>query len=236
MRKLGWYSLLLMAPNDPPASPGPATPPAPPAPPAPPTPPAPEPKTHTLTDAQFQEVQARGADRFARQLGYKDAEDMKAAAERDKAAQADAEKKRQEQLTREQKLAEEKAAADAKAAQAETEAKSARRDANVTRVCARLGVRNVDYAAFMVQTRNKDAADDPAQLETWLAEQMKGGEAAALGVVPPTPVPTPVTTVPGTNPPAPPAPGGGDPAGGAKDAMQQSAQEWAATKERLGLL
>ncbi len=224
-------------PAAPPATPAaaPAAPPAAPA--APPAaPPAPSDQIVFRSPEQLNERLDRAAKKRLKDLfGTDDEEELKKLlALRDK-AEAD----RQAQLTREQQLAEERDRLARERDAATEQAEAARYQAHVTKICARLGLKNVDYAMFAVgQAADQIAEGEQLDAEAWLKTQAEGSEQmrAALGMDPPVvtqPAGATTTTAGTGDPPAPPAPGGT--AAGAKTAFDLKGEEWSQRLSALGI-
>ncbi len=202
----------------------------PPAPPPPPSPPPAQPFAVFHTAEQFNERRDREARALIKeQYGMSEAELKKKLARAQELEEAEAQRAKERQ-TKEEQLEAARAEAEAKRAAAEAAATEARREADVTRICARLGIKNVDYATFEA---GKLKEKTTAELEAHFAEQLKDNARKAaygLDVVAPTPVPAPAPpTGPGpppvgTPPPPPPAPGGGEPP--VVDAMKMTPQEF----------
>ena len=221
-------------PNGPPAPTPAPTPPAP-TPPTPPAPPEPDPGTINLTSAQLKERLDRSHAARLREAGLGSDAELQELIARDKKRKEDEEAARLASLSREQVLTEQKTKAEAEAAESKALLARATFERHVTGVCARMGVKNTDYAMFDVE-RAAEALPDGQELdvEGYLKERMeKSPEArAALGMAPDQVVPVPVTTTPGGAPPVPPAPGA---PGAPKDAFGMSTAEWQQRQAALGL-
>jgi hypothetical protein len=204
---------------------------------------APEPAedTVTLTTKQLNERMERAVRSFLkRELGAESADEIKAARgkladleraeeERRKAAMSEQEKLQAE-------LAEARKAADAASAAAE----QARVDLHLTRLFARHGVKNPDYATWRImdklnQLPESEELDEEAYLRELLSDQR---ERVALGVETPAEaaprkveVP-PTTTAPAGSAPKPPP---ANPVQPPKTAMDMSPAEWARHKSALGI-
>lgn len=227
------FQALCWSPNEPPAPPA-----------EPPTPPAggnipPQRQANYLefpTKESFQERLATAARAEIRETyGMSEAE-LKKRLERAKELEAAEEARVKAQQTTEERLKSEKEAAEAATLKAQAEAAEARRQADVTAMCARNGFKNLDYAIFEATKSGKSGPE----LEAHFLEMAKDdSKKAALGLVVPPPevVPVPGSTAPGgppngNNPPAPPAPGGPPPGG--PNVMKMSSGEFAAHLQRLG--
>jgi len=206
-------------------------------PPAPPAPPAPEPPTSiTLTSEQLRDRLDRSKTSFLRAHGFGSEEELKALKQRDADRAATEETNRKATMTREQQLQEELAQERAGRAASDERAQRASFDRHVAGVCATLGVRNLDYATFLVE-QAAQATPDGAELDVqvWLQARMESHPAtrAALGMdAPVSTVVDPVTTVPGFNPPAPLRPGAPPQT---NDAFGMDAATWMARREALGI-
>ncbi len=225
-----------MPPDEPPAVPiaTPGTPPAPATPPAPPPPPEPvDPENLTLTkDALMKRLDRAARARLNELFGTDDPAKIEAI----KAAAKEAETRRQADMTELQKEQAKSAASETARVAAESALATERFNNTVTRACAQLGVKNLDYAGFAVQQAMRGLAQgEELNVHDHLTKLLKQPTmAAALGlevpVVPMGLTNTPVT--PGAPPPAPPAPGGAPPA--AKSAMDLTPAEFQARIAALG--
>lgn len=171
------------------------------------------------------------------QFGTKDSAEIKA-----KLQQLDDMREAEEQRKREQLSKEEQLQADLDAERARSQAAQEERDAvafenHITRLCAELGVKNVDFAMWEVARK----ADDMPEGEQFDAKEYLQGlleidqSRAALGA--PAPVetePTPATTSPAGAPGTEPDPNGGTPKTG-EDAFGLNKDDWMAKKARLGI-
>lgn len=256
----------MTTPAQPPASPAPGTPPAAPpapapapaappaapaaAPPAPapaapaPTPapgaPAPEPpddgaQLHLTTSQLNQRLDRAGRKALRDAFGTDDPAEI----EKIKNLRDQEEQRRREAMTREQQLQTDLEAANQRATTAEEERDAIQFEAHVSGICARLGVRNVDYAMHMIGRAADDVAEgEQLDAEDYLRTQLENAQqAAALGVEqPPVQTPTPATTspTPGRPPAAPPGPGGGNPP--QDDAFGMDEGQWRQRRAALGLI
>lgn len=220
------FQALCWSPDDPP-SPPPGNPPAPPAPPQ-----RQEPHITFPTQEAFNERMAREARAILKEKYGLSEKDLDAKLARAKELEEAEAARIKAQQTTEERLKAEKEEAEAKAKRAEAEAAEARRQAEVTGMCARHGFKNLDYAIFEATKSGKTGAE----LEAHFVEMAKDeGKKAALGLATPAPeiVPIPGNTGPGGgNPPPPPPPGGGP--APAVDVMKLSAAEFAAHLQKLG--
>ena len=217
--------------------------PDPPTPPGEPTPPAPSPGAPAKPFAVFHDAESfnERLNREARAqiketYGMSEAE-LKKKLERAKELEAAEAERLKAQQTKEEQLESARQAEEAKRVKAETEAQEARREATVTRVCARLGIKNLDYAGFEA---GKRPAATEAELEAYFKEQLQDTtrkSAYGIEVAPPQEVPVPGHTAPATppngNPPPPPAPPGSGGPPPVFDAMKASPQEFAAHLGRI---
>jgi len=210
-------------------------------------PPAPAPAPAPAPGQPFAvfESQAALEDRLARAgratlrevTGLENPEEVKQRLNRLKELEAAEEQRRQAELTETQRLQADVDKERQRAEAAERRLQESQFQTQVTQECARLGIKNVKYALFEVQTARgalpeaERASLDPARhLEGLLAKPEYKG---AFGIESaPTVIPVPVNTspAPGAPPPAPPQPGAPPPA---VDAMTMSGPEFKAHLERL---
>lgn len=233
--RLGLFSALSMGvlrdPNPPvPAGGGGTTPPAPPVP--------GQPFAVFETQEAFNDRLHRSTRAELRaQFGTDDPAEIKTQLARLKVLEeADAARAR-EQLTATQKLELDLAAEKTKREAAEAERDQERFRATVSQDCARLGIKNLKYAQFVV-AEAAEALPEGQQLDPY--EHLKGllekpEFKPAFGIESaPTVVPTPVNTSPTPGaPPPPPPPAGGGPGG--PDVMAMSAAEFRAHLDRQGV-
>jgi len=207
-RSFGLLSTAMCAvcwsPDDPPAPP-PGNPP----PPEPPKPFAVFPDQASFQSRLDREARALLKEKYG--LNEKELDERLERAKR--LEEAEAERLKAQQTT-EQRLETEKQEALAAKAKAEAEAAEARRQAEVTGLCARMGLKNVDYAIYEATRAGKSGAELEAHFNEQLKDESKKS-AFGLAVAPITEVPKGPNTAPiappGGNPPPPPPPGGGAP-------------------------
>lgn len=213
---------------DPPA-PGNANPPNPPAPPAPPQPAGPSggedepsvaPKWLNMRLAQAKTSALKA-------LGFESEEQAKERLGALKKLEDEAEERRKASLSEVEREKEARLAAERERDAATQRANAVERAAKVTRACAERGIKNVDYAEFVL-AKAELSADFGQVLDGLIAERPGLKEALQLTV--PTTSVTPPNTNPGIQPP-PPAP----PAPPANDAMAMKADDWAKERQRLGI-
>lgn len=195
---------LCWSPDEPPAPPG--------------QPPAPPPQQQQQPFAVFHTKEAfeERRDREARSLikekyGLSEKELAEALQRKKELEEAEAARIKAQQ-TAEERLKTEKEEAERQKAAAEAQAADARREAEVTRLCARMGFKNVDYAIYEATRSGKNGADLEAHFIEMAKDDARKG-ALGLEVPPPQVVPNPANTqpAPGNPPPPPPPPGGEDP-------------------------
>ena len=229
MRGLTMLGRILMAPEGDPPGGGGGSPPA--TPPKGPEPFAVFPTKEAFEARRDQEARAILRDKY----GMTEKQLDEALARAKKLEEAEAERLKAQQ-TAEERLKTEKDQAEARAKQAELDAAAARQEALVTSTCARLGIKNVDYALYEANRAGKATAAD---LEAFFNEKLKDDShkgAYGIAVAPVEPVPAPITTSPATppggNPPPPPPPPGGGQAP-VVDVMKLSPSDFAAHLQRI---
>ncbi len=170
------------------------------------------------------------------QFGVENPDDVKQRLARLKELEdAEAARKREE-LTATQRLEADLAAEKAARAAAETARDGERFRATVSEQCARLGIKNLKYAQFVV-AEAAEALPDGQQLDphAYLKDLVEKPEyKSAFGLeVPATVVPAPVNTSPNPGAPPPPPPAPGTPPA-AVDAMNMNPQQFRAHLDSLG--
>ena len=214
-------------------------------PPTPPLAPPPEVKPYAVfeTSEQLNVRLERERKKTLKDLGYEDEAAAKAAfSELEKFRTSEAERKKAAMSEIERANAAHSEAT-ARATKAEGEREEALLRAHLYRVCAMVGIPNIDYATWAVQTKlaAMGETDEELDAEVYLRELLKDpAQSAALGrpvapAAPPAPG-APRVALPTTSPqmPAPGAP----PAGNvpqAKTAFEMTPEEWAAKKSALGI-
>jgi hypothetical protein len=191
----------------------------------------------TLTSEQLRDRLDRSRTAFLRANGFASEDELKALRQRDVDRVATEEAARKATMTREQQLQEELAQANARSVASEERAARAHFDRHVAGVCATLGVKNLDYATFLVEQAAQAIPDgQELDVQAWLQSRLESHPAtrAALGIdAPVTSVIDPVTTVPvGAPPPTAPRPGNGP---APVDAFGMDAAAWQAKREALGI-
>ena len=197
-----------------------------------------------MTSEQLRERMDRDRATYLKSLGFESEEEL-TAMQTAQAERVEAEEKaRREQMSREEKLQEDVAKQTQRADDAEAQAEALRWDQHVSEICASLGVKNVKYARFVVESAIEAAGEDGPEFDVtaWLQERIDPeaeehtSMRAALGMISPVgTVSAPVTTTAaaeGTDPTPPPA-GGGDPKD--VDAMAMTSAQWNAHLESKGM-
>lgn len=213
---------------------------APPAPVA--APPAAEPAedTVTLTTKQLNERMERAVRSFLkRELGAESADEIKAARGKLADLERAEEERRKAAMSEQEKLQAELAEARKAAEAASAAAEQARVDLHLTKLFARHGVRNPDYATWRImdklnQLPDSEELDEEAYLRELIADQR---ERVALGVDAPEPEPRkvevpPTTTASTAGAPKPPP---SNPVQVPKSAYDLNASEWSRRKAELGI-
>jgi hypothetical protein len=203
---------------------------------APPVAPPTDPANITLTSEQLRDRLDRSKTSFLRAHGFASEDELKALKLRDVERVAKDEETRKATMTREQQLQEELAQERAGRAASDERAMRATFDRHVAGVCATLGVKNLEYATFLVeQAAQATPEGSELDVQAWLQARLESHPAtrAALGMdAPVATVVDPITTVPGFTPPPPPRPGAAPPA---SDAFGMDAAAWQARRESLGI-
>lgn len=232
--RFGLFSALAMGllrdPNPPLPSGGGGPPAAPPAPPAAPF------AVFDTQEAFNDRVQRAARAEIRTQFGVEDpAEVTRRLARLKELEDAEAARKREE-LTATQRLEADLAAAKAAQAAAEADRDSERFRATVSADCARLGIKNLKYAQFVVAEAAEALPDgqqlDPHEHLRGLLEKPEFKQAFGIETAPAV-VAAPVTTSPnpGTPPAPPPAPGGNP---GGVDVMAMNPAQFKAHLESMG--
>lgn len=186
---------------------------------------------------QFDERLNRAQRSYVRELtGLEDPNEVKQRLQRLKELEdAEAARKREE-MTATQRLEADLAAEKAARAAAETARDGERFRATVAGECARLGIKNLKYAQFVV-AEAAEALPDGQQLDphAYLKDLVEKPEyKSAFGLeVPATVVPAPVNTSPSPGAPPPPPPAPGTPPG-TVDAMAMDPKAFRAHLDSLG--
>lgn len=189
-----------------------------------------------MTSEQLKERLTRAQMSFMHeQFGTKDPAEIKAKLQQLVEMEQAEEKRKREQLTREQQLQADLEAQRAVAAKAQEDRDAMAFETHITRLCAEIGVKNVDYAMWEV-ARQTEALKAGEQLDAkaHLTKLLESDQSrAALGAVAPVSVEqVPVNTDPtgGQVPPTelPQVPKG-------QDSFGMNAADWAAKKARLGI-
>lgn len=194
---------------------------------------------HTLTHEQFKERMERAnAKQLKKLFGTSNVDELTQRFKRlSELESAEEERKRQEMTEMERHKADLEAE---KAARAKTEEELAevKFDAHVSGICASLGVKNIDYAKFIVG-KKASALPDGEELDVreYLEERLGDDKyQAALGIASEAvEVEAPVSNSPnpGQAPPPPPPPAGGG--GGKKNPKDMSASEFREHLASLGV-
>jgi hypothetical protein len=139
----------------------------------------------------------------------------------------EAEERRKAQLSEVEREKEARLTAERERDAARQRADATERAAKVTRACAERGIKNVDYAEYVLG-KAELSADFGQLLDGMMAE--RPDLKAALQLTVPTTTVTPPNTNTGAQPP-PPAP----PAPPTNDALTMKDQDWARERQRLGI-
>lgn len=167
------------------------------------------------TQAAFNDRIARATRAELReQFGTDDPAEIKKRLKRAEDLEAAEQERARATMTAQQKAETDLAAEKAARESAESDARQARFESHVNKICARLTIPNVDYAMYLVaQEAERTPAGQSVDAEVFLRERLSKPEyKAAFGITESTTqVPAPVTTapVPGQPPPPPAPPGGG---------------------------
>jgi hypothetical protein len=191
-----------------------------------------------MTSEQLDERLSRARSAHLRELfGTDDPTEIKAQISKAKELEEAEEQRKREQLSKEEQLQADLEAERARAAAAQEERDAVAFENHITRTCAELGVKNVDFAMWEV-ARKADELPDGEQLDAkeHLQSLLENDQSrAALGVTAPvTTEPTPATTSPAGGPGAEPNPDQGPPAPDG-DVFNMNKEDWAAKKARLGI-
>ncbi len=263
MSIINWNRGLLMAPNDGAGAPAPsvseapiagedpnagppqnapvAPPQAPPAP-APVATPPPDAESISMSSQALKERMERDRSAYLKKLGF-DSEEELVAMQRAQQEAAEAEEQaRREQQTREQNLQEDLLRREQERDQAIEELHEVRFQNHVTGICARLGVKNVEYATFEIERAAHSLPEgEQLDVEEWLSERLDpeaeqhAGLRNAFGVEAPvttSPAGATTTSASAGSEPTPPKAG---PAPTSSDAMSMDDSAWAARKASLGI-
>lgn len=199
-------------------------------------------ETMTLTTTQLNERMERARRALVKkELGVEDLEAAKAKLARLAELEKGEEDRKKAAMSEQERLQAELQTAKNEAANATADAERARLDLHLTRLFARHGVRNTDYATYRIMAKlnelpETEDLDEDAFVKELLASP---SERVALGLdapaAPPEPrkveVP-PTTTVPAGTAPKPPA---ANPVQPPKTAMDMTPAEWAKHKAALGI-
>lgn len=187
----------------------------------------------------FQKRVDREAKKALKELGIENPETLKSVLAEHEAFKKAAQEAERAQMTEVERLRADLAAREKAAQDAMSAAEEAKFDAHIYRLCVKKGIKNHEYAKWMVANELTNLPED-GQLdeEAYFDQALQDGTTrAALGVEPvPVAVPAvpvvrpPVTTTPKVSPS--PTPGGPIPE---KTAYQLSDDEWRQRKAQLGL-
>ena len=191
--------------------------------------------TLNLTSEQLKERLGRAQSSYLQEnFGTRDPAEIQAKMERLAEMEAAEEQRRREQLSEQERLQADLEAERAKAAQAQEERDAIAFENHVTRVCAELGVKNVEFAMWEITRKAEEMEDE----ETFDAKEHLQGmldnsqQRAALGIAEAIQTqPTGATTTPAAG--EEPTPQGQPTNDGS--AFEMNAQEWAEKKARLGI-
>lgn len=183
-----------------------------------------------MSQEAFTERLARAKRSAFKDLGFDDPEQLKAFVEQSKKLQEQAEERRKAEMSEIERLREEAQREAQRREQLESQLAEERYNAQVAAACSKLGIRDLDYAGYVV---SKAASSLPEgqelSIEATLSERLKSN-AAAFGVV--TNAPTPATTTPTEDKPTAPS---GAAAVKSKPVGQMSDTEFAAHMASLGI-
>lgn len=201
---------------------------------------APSEEMVTLTTKQLNERMERAVRSFIkRELGAESADEIKAARGKLADLERAEEERRKAAMTEQERLQAELAEARRAADQAAAAAEQARVDLHLTKLFARHGVRNPDYATWRIMDRlnqlpDSEELDEEAFLKELLADQR---ERVALGVDAAEPEPRRVEVPPTTTAPAgaAPKPPGPNPVQAPRSAYDLNSSEWSRRKAELGI-
>jgi hypothetical protein len=218
-------------PITPPPNPPPPAPPTggpPPAPPSPPTPPTPGADDEPATAPKWLNMRLDQVKRSTlKALGFDSEDQAKERLGALKKLEDEAEDRRKAQLSEVEREKEARLAAERDRDAARQRADATERASKVTRACAERGIKNLDYAEYVL-AKAELTADFGKLLDGMIAE--RPDLKAALQLTVPTTTTTPPNTTDG-KPPPPPAP----PAPPSADAMAMKPDDWAAERRRLGI-
>lgn len=190
-----------------------------------------------MTSEQLKERLTRAQMSYLQeQFGTKDPAEVKAKLQQLKDLEEAEEKRKREQLSKEEQLQADLDAERARAAAAQEERDAIAFENHITRVCAEMGVKNVDYAMWEV-ARQADTLPEGEQLDAreHLKKLLDNDQSrAALGVAPPVEVEERGATTDPTGGSSEPGAGGSHPPKG-EDAFEMTKENWAAKKARLGI-
>lgn len=200
-------------------------------------------ETISLTTSQLNDRMERARRALVKkELGVDDLDAAKAKLARLAELEKGEEERKRAALSEQEKLQADLTAERAARAKAEAAAEQARVDLHLSRLFAKHGIRNADYATFCVMNRlNALGETEELDEEAFVQELLKNPrERIALGLdepgaaaAPPTLVQAPPTTTstPGTAPKPPPV----NPAVAPKSAYDLDPQSWAKRKAELGI-
>lgn len=196
----------------------------------------------TLTREQLNKRLERATRSYLRkEVGVESADELKARLARVAELETREAEAKRAQMTELERLQSDLRAAQTAREAAEAAAEQARVDLHLTRVFAKHGVRNSDYATWRIMDKlgtlpETEELDEEAYLRELLSDPR---ERIALGVegLPEAPAPrtvavAPTTTTPAGSAPKPPPP---NPAVVPKSAYDLSPQEWARRKAEMGI-
>lgn len=189
----------------------------------------------SMSSEQLKERMGRAQASYLQEhFGTRDPAEVKARLEQLEQMNAAEEQRKRDQLSKEEQLQADLAAERQRAQEAQEERDAVAFESHVTRVCAELGVKNVDFAMWEIARKADELADDE-QIDA--REHLQGllddnQSRAALGVSAAVQTePTGATTTPAGQEPNPEqtntAPDG--------SAFDMNAGDWAAKKARLGI-
>lgn len=208
--------------------------------------PAPAPsaeETLTLTTSQLNERMERARRALVKkELGVDDLDAAKAKLARLAELEKGEEDRKRAAMSEQERLQAELQSAKAEAAKAAADAERAKLDLHLTRLFAKHGIRNPDYATFRIMSKlnelpDTEELDEEAFVKELLASPSErvalGLDAAAPASAEPRKVEVPPTTTApaGSAPKPPPA----NPVQPPKTAMDMSPAEWAKHKAALGI-
>jgi hypothetical protein len=208
------------------------------------TPPAPPPEeTFTFSQKALKKRLNREKESAQKEmletLGFKTLDEFSAWRKEDKKAKAAAEAKRREEMTEIERYKADLAAAneartnyEQQLENAKIQQQAAQIDAQINAVCAKKGIKDLEYAKFKIQQGVENLGDDDElDFDTYLDELLEDDrQKISLGFVDPKILPA--NTLPGDDPPPTP----GTPNVGKKDAMQMSKEEFQEHLRTKGLV